>query len=86
MSFKEDLWELREIAYILIAGAGIGVVIIESNSVDLSLDHSTFWQFGRMMLDFGSNLAANRTTFGLANNDEMLKFHTQLWILNQNVW
>ena len=76
LSFKEDLWELREIAHILIAGVGIGVVIIESNSVDLSLDHSIFWQFGRMMLDFRSNLAANRITVGLENDEEMLKFHT----------
>ena len=29
--------------YDSVSGVGIGVVILDSNSVDLSLDHSTLW-------------------------------------------
>ena len=29
-----------------------------------------------MILDFGSNLVANRTTAGLENDNEIVKFHT----------
>ena len=62
------------------------MVIIGPNSVDSDYIIIHFLWFGSMTLDFGFNLAATRITAGLANDNEILKFHTKFWILNQNVW
>ena len=52
------------------------MVIIGPNSVDFDYIIIHVLWFGSMTLDFGSNLAATRITAGLANDNEILKFHT----------
>ena len=52
------------------------MVIIGPNSVDSDYIIIHFLWFGSMTLDFGFNLAATRITAGLANDNEILKFHT----------